>query len=368
MKDTRPKITASNELVVVDGAGGFLGSHVVEMLRRGGWRVRATDLPSTDLSHAGAAGAETVPCDLLDRDGVDEVVRGAGIVVHIAGLFDYSLPPEALRKANVEATRNACDAALKAGVSRFIHLSSIAVYGRPRTVPIGEDHPRTPNNPYSRSKIEGEAIALEAHKRHGLPVVSVRPAGIYGPRSRYGQAPLFAFMAMLRAKGRRRIPAIAGGPKMHHVHVEDVASAIRLLMTAPADLGGAYNVADDTPLTQGVLLGAIMEAIGLERSFRVPYPTRIGWPFIRMLLALPDTAFRSMNARFAAVWREIVEAEGLAPTLSPKIDRDFLGYMNADYVLDTSRIKALGFAPKYPSTIEGIARTIDWYRDQRWLP
>jgi len=352
----------------VDGAGGFLGAYVAERLRGSGLRVRATDLPSSNLLRAEKAGAEVVFCDLLDPAAVAELVRGVHAVVHVAGLFDYALPADTLFRANVEATRNICDACVRVGVERFIHVSSIAVYGKPRTRPVREDHPREPNNIYSLTKIQGEDEAMEVHRVDGLPVLAVRPAGIYGPRSRYGQVHLFALMALLHAGGRKRLPGLRGGPAMHHVHVEDVARAIEHLLRVSGPFGEAYNVGDDTPLTQGDFVRFVMEQAGLAVSFAVPYATRLFWPWIRLLLALPESVFQRFNNALGRKWETVVESRGLEPAVRPRIDRDFLGYMNTDYVLDTAKIKALGFELEHPATFEGMAGTLAWYREHRWLP
>ena len=368
MPSPEPGNIPSARPILVDGAGGFLGSHVVERLCREGYPVRATDLPSANLSLAASAGAEVVTCDLLEPNQIREVVHGIGSVVHVAGLFDYSLPADILDKANAEATRNICEACRLTGIEKLIHVSSIAVYGRPKTFPMQEDHPRVANNPYSASKIRGEDIAFDYFRKHELPVLSIRPAGIYGPRSRYGQVHVFALYAMLRTRNFYKIPTFKKGPTMNHVHVEDVAGAITHLLKTPSPPGEAYNVADDTPLTQGDLLQFIMEQMGMQVRFKFPYFTRLFWPFIRLLIALPESYFKGMNDLLARSWKEVIVSKKLEPLISPRIDRDFLGYMCADFALDTNKIKSLGFQPKYPSTTDGMAQTIEWYRKKKWLP
>jgi nucleoside-diphosphate-sugar epimerase len=368
MSSPKTKKSGGKGVVLVDGAGGFLGSHVVQRLCRTGWRVRATDLPSSDLKLAAKAGAEVVACNLLDPRGLPDLLRGVRKIVHLAGLFDYSLPPRTLRDANVETTRNLCEAALRSGVDKFVHVSSIAVYGRPGSLPNREDQVRHPNNFYSLTKIRGEELALEYHASSGQPVVTVRPAGIYGPRSRYGQVHLFALMALLRARGLSRIPLFTGGPVMHHVHVEDVAEAIRFLLEAPTRAGEAYNIADDTPLAQGDFLRFVAAQMGLRPLFSFPSPPRLFWPFIRALLFLPDSFFETFNASLASQWKKVIESQGLRPAISPRIDQDFLGYMKGNFILDTTKIKSLGFELKHPSTLEGMTHTLAWYRREGWLP
>lgn len=359
----------SSGLVLVNGAGGFLGSTVVERLCASGLRVRATDLPGSDLAPARRAGAETIEADLLIKDALPGLFEGVDRVVNVAGLFNYSLPYPVLYSANVEVTRNMCETALGAGVSRFVHISSIAVYGTPEYSPMDEDHPKNAGNNYERTKKMGEELALGYNGR-GLPVTVLRPAGIYGPRSRYGQAAFMALLALYRDSGRDRIPVMKGGPLMQHVHVEDVAGAIMTVLDAPEEKvrGLAFNVGDDRSLTQGELFRAIMPGLGLEPAFSYPYFTRLYWPFIRLLLALPDSVFNRMNGYFNRKWKKVAEDHGLSLTLAPRLDRDFLGYMKTDYVLDSGRLKALGFRLKHPDAAQGIAATLKWYQENEWLP
>ncbi len=356
-------------MVLVNGAGGFLGSCVVEALCAAGHEVRATDLPGADLAAARRAEAEVVEADLLDTGSLPRLFHGVTRVANIAGLFNYALPYEVLRRANVEVTQNMCAAAVDAGVSRFVHISSIAVYGKPVSAPMKEDHPKNAANNYERSKQQGEAVVDEFVGR-GLAAVTLRPAGIYGPRSRYGQAAFMALLALARHSGRRRVPVMKGGPKMQHVHVEDVAGAVQAVLEAPAErvVGRAFNVADDTPLGQGELFEAVMPGLDMEPLFHYPYFTRAYWPFIRALLALPESSFSRMNGWFKHKWDGVVSAHSLEPALAPRLDRDFLSYMNADYALDNGALKALGYQLKHPDARAGLAAAVTWYQDHKWLP
>jgi len=361
--------TMTSGLILINGAGGFLGSTVVETLCPRGCQVRASDLPGSGLESAHHAGAEVVEADLLDISSFPRLFDRVTGVINVAGLFNYSLPWGILYQANVLVTKNMCEAALKAHVSRFVHISSIAVYGKPEYTPMREDHPLNAANNYERSKREGEDMVFEFVNK-GLPAAILRPAGIYGPRSRYGQAAFMALLALVRNTGRRKIPVMRGGPLMQHVHVEDVAGAVAALLEADDKLviGRAFNVGDDTPLTQGELFRAIMSELDLKEQFSYPYYTRAYWPFIRALLALPEGAFTRLNRFLEKKWSDVIKNHRLEKALIPRLDRDFLGYMNADYVLDNSSLKSLGFKLKYPDTSSGLGETVKWYQERKWLP
>jgi nucleoside-diphosphate-sugar epimerase len=354
--------------VLVNGAGGFLGSHTVEYLVDAGYAVRATDLPGADLSVAESCGAEVVRADLLEPSSIPALFEGVERVVNIAGLFNYSLPMDVLRRANVEVTRNMCEASLDAEIERFVHTASIAVYGNPRMYPMSEDHPRKPVSNYEVSKYEGEDVVMSYHRDNGLPAVSLRPAGIYGPRSRYGQTTMMTILALVKNAGFSRIPGMKGGPRMHHVHARDVAQAIKILLEAEGIEGNCYNVADDEPLSQGDFFQVVMQAYGMESLFPFPYFTRLYWPFIRMTLALPDSAFNHLNNRLNGKWSSVVAEHDLEPALTANLDRQFFSYMRTSYGLDTSRLKGLGYKPHYPDPRKGFLETIKWYQDAGWLP
>ena len=356
-------------LILVNGAGGFLGSTVVEVLRAHGQSVRATDLPGTDLEPARKAGAELMEADLLDVGCLPALFDGVTRVVNIAGLFKYYLPWQALYNANVVVTSNMCAAALKAGVQRFVHIASIAVYGKPQQSPMHEDHPRNPRTPYEQTKKEGEDVVFD-FMRQGLPAVSLRPAGIYGQRSRYGQVSFMALLALIRHGGMHKMAVMKGGPRVQYVHVEDVAGAIAVLLEAPVErvVGKAFNVGDDHPLTQGELFLSVMPVLGLGKSFSYPYFTKAFWPFIRILLALPMWMFDWMNATFEKKWDGVVRAHGLESMVAPRLDHDFFGFMSGDYILDIRALKALGWTPKHPDAAIGMAEAARWYQEQRWLP
>jgi len=357
-------------VTLVNGAGGFLGSAVAEFLASTGHAVRATDLPGTNLGPARRAEAEVVEADLLDRDALHGLFKGVTGVVNVAGLFNYSLPYQTLHKANVELTRNMCEQAMQAGVERFVHISSIAVYGRPERTPVKEDDPRNARNNYERTKREGEDVVL-AFAQKGLPAVSLRPAGIYGPRSRYGQAAFMALLALIRHAGVKKIPVMEGGPLMHHVHVRDVAGAAAAALDAPPEKlrGLAVNVADDNPITQGELFRAIMPGLGLGEAFSYRWRHGLFWPFIRAMLVTPEPVFGRMNAWLAKKWKGVVAEHGLEPALSPRLDRDFLGYMACDYVLDTARLKTdLGYDLVRPDPRTGLSETVERCQEKRWLP
>ncbi|MGB9860205.1 MAG: NAD-dependent 4,6-dehydratase LegB, partial [Moorellaceae bacterium] len=177
--------------VLVTGAAGFIGSHLVEELVKRGHRVKAFVRYNARNEWG---WLQSLPCindievytgDIRDYDSVKHAIRGVNIVFHLAALIGipYSyLTPLAYIKTNVEGTYNILQAAREEGVERVIHTSTSEVYGTAHYVPIDEEHPLQAQSPYAASKIGADQLALSFHRSFGLPVVVVRPFNTFGPR------------------------------------------------------------------------------------------------------------------------------------------------------------------------------------------
>ena len=178
-------MAGSKELVLVTGAGGFIGSHVVDAALAGGYEVRATDLPGADFSYLRSLQVETVPGDLTDPADVRRMVEGADHIIMVAAVFDHSKPREFLERANVGSRRLMCEAALKTRPKTVVEFSSCDIYGSHDRQPIDESFIPRPDNDYAVTKVLAEREAMRFHREHGLPVTAVRPTAVYGPRGIY---------------------------------------------------------------------------------------------------------------------------------------------------------------------------------------
>jgi NAD dependent epimerase/dehydratase len=184
-------MTWQNKRVLVTGAGGFIGSHLVERLVELGASVRA-------LIHYNALGSwgwldysphreriEVIMGDLADRDLVFQAARNVEIVFHLGALiaipYSYQAPSSYVR-TNIEGTLNILLAARDLKVARLVHTSTSEVYGTARYVPIDENHPLQGQSPYSATKIAADKLAEAFYCSYGVPVVIVRPFNTYGPR------------------------------------------------------------------------------------------------------------------------------------------------------------------------------------------
>ncbi len=179
--------------VLVTGAGGFIGSHLVEKLVAEGAQVRAfvrynsrADVGLLKLTAPEIrAQLEIIGGDLRDEHAMRKAVEGCQIVLHLGALisipYSYYHPVE-VAQTNVSGTLNILNACREAGIERLVHTSTSEVYGTARQVPISEAHPLQGQSPYSASKIGADKLAESYHCAFGLPVVTLRPFNTYGPR------------------------------------------------------------------------------------------------------------------------------------------------------------------------------------------
>lgn len=179
--------------VLVTGADGFIGSHLVERLAVEGARVRAFCLYHSQgswgwLDEAPAELRRRLDVrlgDVRDARFVERAGEGVDTVFHLAALISipYSYAAaESYVDVNVRGTLNVLEAALRARVRRVVHTSTSEVYGTPATLPIRETHPLNAQSPYAATKLAADQLALAHHRSFGLPVVVLRPFNTYGPR------------------------------------------------------------------------------------------------------------------------------------------------------------------------------------------
>jgi dTDP-glucose 4,6-dehydratase len=179
--------------VLVTGAGGFIGSHLVEKLARSGALIRgfvhynSRDDPGflADLPFDIREAVEIFPGDLRDSQAVLAATREIEVVFHLGALisipYSYIHPVEVV-ETNILGTLNLLIASRETGVQRIVHTSSSEVYGTARTIPIDEVHPLQGQSPYSASKIGADKLAESFNCTYDLPVVTIRPFNTYGPR------------------------------------------------------------------------------------------------------------------------------------------------------------------------------------------
>ena len=197
---------------MVTGAGGFVGSHLVEALVKRGARVRAFVHYNSrndwgmleDVAKNVLNMIEVVTGDLKDADCVREAVRGQQVIFHLGALIGipYSyINPRDVVDTNINGTLNILSAALDLDIEKIIHTSTSEIYGTAQYVPMDEIHPVNPQSPYAASKLGADLLALSFYRSFDLPVGIIRPFNIYGPRqSARAVIPSVITQALLKRK------------------------------------------------------------------------------------------------------------------------------------------------------------------------
>lgn len=190
---TMPETSLRDVPVLVTGADGFIGSHLVERLVAEGARVRAFCLYTSTgsagwLDHVAPSVRAALDIrlgDVRDARFVERATEGIEVVFHLAALiaipYSYAAP-ESFVDTNVRGTLNVLEAAHRAGARRLVHTSTSEVYGTPTELPIRETHPLQAQSPYAATKVAADQLALAFERSFGLPVVVLRPFNTYGPR------------------------------------------------------------------------------------------------------------------------------------------------------------------------------------------
>lgn len=253
--------------VLVTGADGFIGSHLVEMLSANGAEVRALSLYNSfndwgwlEAIDRDKGVVEVVVGDIRDSALVDSIVKGVDVVFHLASLiaipYSYSAPQSYI-DTNVGGALNVVHAARNHGVKRVIHTSTSEVYGTALHVPINENHPLQPQSPYSATKIGADAIALSFHRSFGVPVTVARPFNTYGPRQS-ARAVIPTILTQI-LNGKRRIRLGRVDPTRDFNYVLDTCRGMMALAECDAAIGQVVNIGSGTEISVGDLAALIAQ-------------------------------------------------------------------------------------------------------------
>jgi NAD dependent epimerase/dehydratase len=267
--------------VVVTGAEGFIGSHLVEQLVAAGAQVTAL---SQYNSFNSWGWLEDVPClarihvvtgDIRDTHFCLSLLQNIDIVFHLAALIPipYSYrAPESYVDTNIKGTLNLCQAALSRGVIKFIHVSTSEVYGTAKYVPIDEKHLLQAQSPYSASKIGADAVATSFYYSFQLPVVIARPFNTYGPRQS-ARAVIPTIISQLAA-GATEVKLGDLTTTRDFTFVEDTCRGFLAIAGMDNDLGEVFHIGSDQEISIADLFKLIAATMGNEARIVVD-PDRV---------------------------------------------------------------------------------------------
>ncbi len=269
--------------VLVTGAGGFVGSHLVETLVEHGCAVRCFVRYNSEnrigmlreLPAEVQAGLEIVMGDLRDPEAVRGAVRDVSAVFHLGALiaipYSYRNPREVF-DTNVMGTFNVMAAARDLGIPRVVHTSTSETYGTARFVPITEEHPLQGQSPYSASKIGADKVAESFYTSFSLPVVTVRPFNIFGPRQS-ARAVIPTIITQALTGDEVRLGALS--PTRDFTFVLNTAEGFLRAAECDAALGKVFNLGSNFEISIGDLAETIIRLTGRPVTLRADEAERL---------------------------------------------------------------------------------------------
>jgi nucleoside-diphosphate-sugar epimerase len=317
--------------VFVTGAHGFIGRALVDRLRELGSDVSGVDiLPGDDPA--------IVRADITSPGDWQRVADGADVIVHTAAIVGMYSSPKGYWETNVVAPRLVLDAAVTGGAQRFVHLSSIVVFGFDFEGEVSERAPVRPNGVhYVDTKIASEQVVLAAHADGELPCTIVRPGDVYGPGSRPWT------VEPVRLLKARQLVLPDGGRGLHSpVYVDDLVEGIVRAATVAEAAGRVFTITGPEHVTIGDFIGHYCHMLGIERPRTVP-------------AAIARTAARVIDA--------VARARGARNEVTPGAVDYFL--RRGTYSIARAR-EVLGYEPAVDLE-EGMRRTEAWLRAENLL-
>lgn len=325
--------------ILVTGGTGFTGTALVKRLREDGHDVVALDYKEgLQCDALRAMGAEVVIGSVTDRDAVERSMRGVEYVFHLAAAFrELNVPDAFYDEVNVGGTRVVLEAAIQAGVWKFVYCSTCGVHGNVDHPPAGEDAPIQPADYYQRTKYAAEPM-VRALAPSSMELVIIRPAAIYGP----GDPERFFMIFKRVAKGR--FPMLGTGQTLYHpLYIDNLVDAFMLCLAKGVGDRREYLIADEHyyPIQE------IVEEVGRALDVKVR---------IRHYPIMPVIAV-------GHVVEKLCKPIGVTPPIFPRR----VDWFRQNRAFDISRAKReLGYAPRIPLA-EGLRRTGAWYRSMGYL-
>lgn len=324
---------------LLTGASGFIGSRLSERLAtEEGVYVRAMVRNLKKAEWLQKFPLEIVQADLLDLDALRKAVRGCDLVFHCAAMVRETGDRKVFYQTNIEGTKNILKASIEAGVKKFIHFSSVAVYGMNPPNQVDEATPYQPcGNLYCDTKIGGEKAVWDVYHEGKIPVVVIQPANVYGPRSN-----AWALRPIKLIQSGQMILINGGVGLCNYVYIDNLIDATILATKNDASTGQAYLISDGNPVTW--------------KEFFEYYARMSGRPELR---SVPEWL-----GKIIALGMEMGSKFTGKP---PKISREAIRYLTRQsrFSIEKAR-RELGYQPRI-SIEEGMKLTEQWLREAGYL-
>jgi nucleoside-diphosphate-sugar epimerase len=320
------------EKILVTGAGGFIGHNLCNYLVGQGHNVIGVDLHyQEEAVKEPRSGFQPRMSDFRNWGRMKDWLSGVDIVVHLASAhLQISLDKKEYWDINVHSLRPLLDLAMRNGVQRFVHVSSVGVYGNLKRLPANEETPCEPQSIYGETKLAGETEVRKFSAETGFPVVIFRPAWVYGP---YCPRTLKIY----RALHKGRFIMIGNGENLRHpIYISDMLEAFRLAMEADSAVGELFIIAGQRPITTNDLVKGFCEVLNVSK------------PKIRIPHVLGATMAWGIESVFSLA------------KIEPPMSRRSLEFFNTHNAFDISKArKLLGFEPKF-SFEDGLRESREW--------
>jgi nucleoside-diphosphate-sugar epimerase len=317
---------------LITGGGGFIGLHLGNRLAAGGNQVIGLDL------HFPRGGGgylhenfRPVRADFRNRGLMEEIIGGVNTVFHLAGAhLQISLPASEYWSVNVHSLGPLLDLADRAGVRRFVHVSSVGVYGNLAAWPADEETPCNPASIYGETKLAGEVEVRKYCEKTGFQAVIVRPAWVYGP----GCPRTLKLYNTLR---KRRFVMVGAGRNLRHpVYIKDMVDALILAARSGSAAGQTIVIGGERAVTTEELVGSFCSVLGLPK------------PKIKLPMKLGEVIATGLETVFTLTGKE------------PPFSRRSLEFFSTNNSFDISKAKKfLGFHPSF-TLEEGLKETREW--------
>ena len=322
--------------ILITGGTGFIGSRLALKCLKDGHQVRVLGMENTEAEAANrhlieAAGAEMYFASVIEKEKLAEALEGVDVVFHLAAAqHEAGVPDQHFRDINVTGTQNMLEASVHAGVKRFVHGSTIGVYGDTEK-PVVEESYCNPSNIYGLTKLAAEKIVLSYKTK--LPVVIIRISETYGPGDR-------RLLKLFKAIAKKHFFIIGNGRNLHQlIYVEDLIAGMIKASQSELASGEILLLVGKTPLTTQQMVETISGVLEVP-MWKIHAPL---WPF--MMLA-------------------VTMEYGLKPFgIQPPLHRRRMDFFRKNFSFKTNKAeKMLDFTPSY-SFKRGVAETADWYRE-----
>ena len=262
--------------ILVTGAEGFIGSHLVEGLIKKRYKVKALVLYNSfnslgwidTLPDKTRKTIEIALGDIRDKEFIDKYLKDVDVVINLAALISIPYSYQASRSyidTNVNGLLNILTASLSSKVKQVIQISTSEVYGTPKKVPIKEDFPLNAQSPYAASKIAADQLALSFHKSFGLPVSIIRPFNTYGPRQ---STRAIIPTIITQALQNKKIEIGSLFPKRDLLFVEDTVNGIIAAIGNKRSLGKVINLGSGFEISIKDLANKICKILGIKKKLK----------------------------------------------------------------------------------------------------